>query len=101
MAPIDFIAITILVILVVLYFTYKPKVKTETELNDINNQGNEISDPELLVSFFIPLVGFIIYGVNSSTKPYKAKKALSAALWGCGMVVIVSFLFMAVITGRL
>lgn len=87
MDRIDLMLLIVLVVLIILYFTTKPKQKSPEELAEIEKQGGDISEGEQVVSFLIPLVGFIIYSVNSSERPYKAKKALMAAIWGVVMGV--------------
>ena len=89
MDSVDYALLLILAVLIILYFIpNKPKQKSEAEIEEINKQGGDISEGEQIVSFLIPLIGFIIYGVNSSQRPYKANKALKAAVWGICIGVI-------------
>jgi hypothetical protein len=51
--------------------------------DDFNNQEDDKLGIGLsILSFLFPLVGAIIYFVNKSKKPQKAKKACHLALWG-------------------
>lgn len=88
MDTLDIILFLVLFILIALYFMDKPKVITEDEKAEIIKQGGDITDLEQVVSFLIPLAGFIIYAINSSERPYKAKKALVAASWGFGLGIL-------------
>jgi phage shock protein PspC (stress-responsive transcriptional regulator) len=89
MDSLDYALFLILAVLIIWYFIpSKPKQKSEAEIEEINKQGGDISEGEKIVSFLIPLVGFIIYGVNSSERPDKANKALKAAIWGMAFGVI-------------
>lgn len=89
MDSLDYALFLILAVLIIWYFIpNKPKQKSEAEIEEINRQGGDISEGEQIVSFLIPLIGFIIYGVNSSERPYKANKALKASIWGMAFGVI-------------
>jgi hypothetical protein len=100
MGTTDLVLLVVLVILIFLYFTTKSKERTPEQIAEIEQQGGDISETEQLISFLIPLVGFIIYGVNSSQRPYKAKKALTAAAWGIGLGVILMFCINMIMLGK-
>ena len=43
--------------------------------------------------FFVPIVGFILYAINSSTSPKKAKSALKGAIAGTVVGFVFTFIF--------
>ena len=101
MDSLDYALFLILAVLIIWYFIPdKPKQKSEAEIEEINRQGGDISEGEKIVSFLSPLVGFIIYGVNSSERPYKANKALKAAIWGMGVGLILVMFSWMILLGK-
>lgn len=63
----------------------------ESEVTQSNNEDSSYFGTVLL-SFLFPIIGWIIYLVNRSDKPVKAKKALKAAWWGFALGVILNFI---------
>lgn len=56
---------------------------------NVSNNSNENFQTEIIISFLIPLVGLILYAVNSNNNPVKAKKVLTAAGWGFAFGIII------------
>ena len=56
------------------------------DLNDKPSNGINI------ISFFIPLVGLIIYLIEREKSPIKATSAGKAALWGVGVTIVLSII---------
>lgn len=71
------------------YCGTKVSNKLDESINPINGESDEEASGGLLVvSFLIPLVGLIVYGVNIKEKPKKAKSCLKSALWSIGLGVV-------------
>lgn len=51
----------------------------------------ELSTGFKILAFLMPLVGFIYYFAEKNTNPQKAEGALSAALWGFAVGLVLSF----------
>jgi len=49
------------------------------------NQNDKLSTGLKVLSFCIPIAGAIIYFINKTDSPNKAKSAGRAALWGFGI----------------
>lgn len=67
-------------------YTYTPQ-NDSTKVEDETNYGLAV------ISFIIPLVGFIIAASLWSTKPNTASACLQAAFWSIGLVIFVNLLF--------
>lgn len=65
----------------------------ETQTND--SPEDNASCLLVGISFLFPIVGIIVYAINTKENPNKAKSCLKAALWGFGiglaMNLIVAF----------
>jgi hypothetical protein len=51
----------------------------------------ELSTGFKVLAFLLPLVGFVYYFAEKNANPQKAEEALSAALWGFGVGLVLSF----------
>ena len=63
---------------------------------NVSNDQIGSSTSEEIISFLIPIVGFIIYANNSTSNPVKAKKVLTAAFWGLGFGIFFYILLMMI-----
>jgi len=73
--------------------------------NEVSSSSPNMIDEELstglkVLSFCIPLAGFIIYLVNSKSQPTKAKQACSLAWYGVLLSVIINII-VAIAQGNL
>jgi hypothetical protein len=69
-----------------------------TQTNYTNTQTNSTPQDETnyglaILSFFIPLVGFILAASLWNSKPNTASACLQASLWSVGLVIFVNILF--------
>lgn len=56
---------------------------------NVSSSTNESYPAEVIISFLIPLIGLILYAVNSNSNPEKAKRVLIAAGWGFGLGILI------------
>ena len=63
------------------------------------NQNDQLSTGLKILSFCIPLAGIILYFMNKSESPKKAKSACYAALFGAGLIIILQIIFMVLGVG--
>ncbi len=79
-------------------------LKNNTAMNNYNNGGNDKSNVGLnLISFFVPLIGLILYITLKKDTPIKAKSCGKSALFGfiSGIVIsIVSFIFLSMMAAN-
>jgi len=58
---------------------------------------DELTTPLKIVSFCFPIVGAIIYFTSKEQTPNKAKSACTMSLWGLGLSIILSILYVVLI----
>ena len=64
-----------------------PTIQSVLAKDDAPNKGLAV------LSFFFPLIGFILYAMNSGTMPKKAKSCLKGAIAGFITSFVFTFLF--------
>lgn len=62
---------------------------------NVSSNSSENYQGEIIISFLIPLIGLILYAVNSNTNPEKAKKLLIASFWGIGIGLLCYYFLIA------
>jgi hypothetical protein len=58
--------------------------------NGNSNEVDELGTPLTIVSFCVPLVGLILWGMNKDKLPNKAGTALKAAIGGIVLGVVLN-----------
>ena len=54
-----------------------------------------------VLSFFVPVFGFIFGGIKCKTDPVLGKKCIKAAIWGLVVSVVLYVIYIAVLAGSL
>ncbi len=62
------------------------------QINQQNNPEDELSTGLKVLSFCIPLAGAVIYFMNKTDNPNKAKTACYAALIGMGVGIVLQII---------
>ena len=70
------------------------RVQNQVVNPEVEDSEVEATFGQKLVSFLIPLVGLIIYGINNKRKPKMAKGCLNAAIFGVIADILLNLLLM-------
>lgn len=68
------------------------RVQNQVVNTEVEDSEVEASFGQKLISFLIPFVGLIIYGINNKRKPKIAKGCLNAAIWGVVVQILLYIL---------